>query len=257
MKLLKNQFVIVLILMTTMNCKNQEIDTLAEYIKKIDSAPLTKSFYIIEVDSNKNPVDTIALRKLKYNAENNLIFENNFQLEQHLETVNYYNDKNEMIYSEIKKDGEVISDFRVNLKNDLIISANYNVYGNGKTDSVFMEYDYIFENGKKKKLLINSGDGFNTIELYDQLEKPILNFAMHKKDTLEKTEFLYDRDNTIDKKRIKNFLLQETTIYEYDDGLIMKESFIVNGIEKFQIEYYEDEQGNFLNYTKKIVKDSI
>lgn len=251
-----DQFIILLILLVTISCKNQEIDALEEYIIKIDDIPVSESLYVFEVDSDKNIIDTLALRKLKYDTKNNLVFENNFQLGQRLETVNYYNSKNEMVYSEIKRDDEVISDFRVNIENGLIVSANYNIYENEVKDSVFMKYDYTFDKGKKKKLLIDSGDDFNTIELYNQLEKPILNISIHKKDTLEKTEFVYDKDNVIKKKEVKNFSRNEEVVYIYDNGFIVRESFLKNGVEKFYTDYYKDKAGNYLRHTI-MIKDSI
>src|SRR5690554_3308117 len=239
-----NSFIFLVIFLIT-GCKNQEIDAIEEYINKIDNRPISETLYVFEVDSDKSIIDTLALRKLKYDDNKNLIFENNFQLKYNLETVNYYDSKNGMIYSKVKKDDDIISDFRVNLKGDLITSANYNVYENGVIkDSVFMKYHYTFDKGKKTKLLIDSGDDFNTIELYNELEKPTLNFSMHKKDTLEKTEFMYDKDNLMRKKRVKNFSRDEEVIYEYDNDFIVKESFLRNSVEKFNTYYYKDKQGN-------------
>lgn len=244
------QFVIFIVLLLTISCKNQEADTLKKHIKKIDDIPISQSLYIIEIDSSKNILDTIALRKLKYDVDENLIFENNFQLKLNVETINYYDPKNGMIYSEVRKNNEKISDFQVNLENGLIISANYNVYENGNKDNVFMKYHYTFDNKKKTKLVIDSGDDFTTTELYNEFGKPILNFSMDKKDTIEKTIFVYDKNNIVKVKKVQNFSRNQKIIYEYNNGFITKESFIINGIKDFHIEYYKDEQGNYLSYTK-------
>src|SRR5690554_601603 len=209
-----NSFIFLVIFLIT-GCKNQEIDAIEEYINKIDNRPISETLYVFEVDSDKSIIDTLALRKLKYDDNKNLIFENNFQLKNNLETVNYYDTKNGMIYSKVKKDDEIISEFRVNLENELIISANQSVYHKDTKDSIFMKYHYTFDKGKKTRLLIDLEDNYTTIELYNELEKPVLNLLMYKNDTLEKTEFVYDKDNVMKKKRFKNFSRDEEVIYKY------------------------------------------
>lgn len=253
---LRTYQLIILCVFLIVSCENYKTDTLEKQIKKIDEISVDQSLYVIQIDSNKNRIDTLALRKLKYDDDKNLIFENNIQLKLNIETINYYDTKNGMIYSEVKKNNKLISEFRVNLENDLIVSASYNIYENDITESVFMKYYYTFDEGKKTELLIDSGDDFNTIELYNELEKPILNISMYKNDTLEKNIFIYDRNNLIKKKKVKNFSRDEEIIYEYNKGFIVKESFFSNGIEEFYTEYYKDKQGNYLSYTN-VVKDSI
>lgn len=238
------------------SCDNQERDVLEEYIKKIDKIPVTETSYIFEIDSEKRIMDTLALRKFKYDENKNLIFENNFQLKYNLEIINYFDTKNGIVYSKTKVIDKTISDFRVNLKKGLIVSANYNVYEDGVIDSVLMKYDYTFDKDKKKRLLIDSGDDFKTIELYNELEKPTLEVSLHKKDTLERTEYTYDNEGVIKRKRVENFSRNEEIIYDYDDGFLVRESFLKKGIEEFITAYYKDKQGNYLSYTK-IVKDTI
>ncbi|MGB3344906.1 MAG: hypothetical protein WBA61_13445 [Aequorivita sp.] len=250
-----NRFIILFIFLIS-SCDNQERDVLEEYIKKIDKIPISETSYIFEVDSEKRIMDTLALRKFKYDENKTLIFENNFQLKYNLEMINYYDTKNGIVYSETKVKDEIISDFRVNLRKGLIVSANYNVYEDGIIDSVFMKYDYTFDKDKKKRLLIDSGDDFKTIELYDELEKLTLEVSMLKKDTLEKTEFTYDKEGFMRRKRVDNFSRNEEIIYDYDEGVLVRESFFKNGIGEFITDYYKDKQGNYLSYTK-IVKDTI
>src|SRR5690606_5399442 len=250
MKFQRSQLIILFIFFIIISCKNNKTNSLEEYIKGIDEIPISETIYIFEIDSNKNVTDTLALRKLKYDDNENLIYENNLQLKSNLETINYYDVKNGMIYSTVKQNGEIISDFKTTIEKGLIVSANYNVYGNGIKDSVFMKYHYTFDKEKKKKLLIDSGDDFHTIELYNELEKPILNFSMHEKDTWEKTEFMYNEYKMIKKKIVKNFSVNEEVIYEYDDGFIIRESLLINGVEEFYADYDKDEQGNHLRYTK-------
>lgn len=249
MRLLISLFVFLSIFSTT-GCKNQKMGTLENQMKKIDGIPLSQSVYIIEVDSNKIIIDTLALRKLKFDDNKDLVFEKNIQLKQNLETISYYDSENGMIYSKSEKDGKKISEFRVNLENGFIISANFEVYENDIKDSVFMKYHYTIDRGIKTKLLIDSGDGFNTIELYNEAGKPIFNFSLDQKDTIEKTVFIYDKENKLKEKRFKNFLRNDEVIYEYNNDFIVRETFLNNSIEKFQTEYYKDKDGNYLSYTK-------
>ncbi len=254
MKLPINYFPLLLVFLI-MGCENHDINATDEFVKKIDEIPVSKTVYIFEIDSNENTLDTLAQRKLKYDNENNLIFENNFQLKYNIETANYYVN-NDMIYSIVKSDNKIVSKFRGNLQNKRIVSAYYLVKENGTKDSVSMKYRYTFEEGKKIKLDIDSGDGFNTIELYNELEKPLLNFSIHAKDTLEKTEFIYNQENLMEKKRIINFSRNEEVIYDYEDGFLVRESFFKNNIKEFITDYSKDKKGNYLSYTKT-VKDSI
>lgn len=249
-----NKFIFILILLLTLACKNQENNIITESIKNIDNIPISETIYILDVDSDKNVLDTIALRELKFDTDKNLIFEKNFQLKYNLETVNYYTE-NGLIYSKIKKDDEIISEFRVNMENELIVSAQQVSYHNSTKDSDFMKYHYTFDKGKKIRLLIDLGDNYKTIELYNELEKPVLNFLRHERDTLEKTELFYDKNNVLKKKRFKNFSQSEEVIYEYDNGFIVRESFLKNGIEEFDTDYYKDKNGNYLRHTKRIIKD--
>lgn len=245
---LSNIFIPIIILFWS--CKNQDVDILKHYIESIDNTPISQKMYIFEVDSNKNIIDTIALRTLKYDDNDNLIFERNFQMKNNVESLNYYDSRNGMIYSKVKKDDKIVSDFRVNLEDGLIVSANYNVYDGEVKDSVFMKYHYTFDKGKKRTLLIDSGDDFNTIELYNDFEKAVLNISLHKQDTLEKTEFEYGNDRSLIKKSINNFSRNEKAIYEYQQGHIAKESFLRNGEIKFETYYYKDKEGNYLSYSK-------
>ena len=251
MKLLLSKSLIPFILLIG-SCQNQNKDIINQHIESIDSAPDSEKVYVFEVDSNKNIIDTIALRTLKYDDNGNLIFERNFQMKNNVESLNYYDSRNGMIYSKVKKDDEIVSDFRVNLEDELIVSANYNVYDGDVKDSVFMKYHYTFDKGKKKKLLIDSGDDFNTIELYNDFEKPVLKISLLKQDTLEKSEFEYGNDRSMIKKSINNFSRNEKAIYEYQQGYITKESFLRDGKIKFETYYYKDKQGNYLSYSKPI-----
>lgn len=235
-----------------LSCENQGRDILKQRIESIDSAPISEKVYVFEVDSNKKIVDTVALRTLKYDDADNLIFEKNLQMKNNLETFNYYDLKNGMIYSKVKENGKVVSDFRVNLEDELIVSANYNVYNGELKDSVFMRYHYVLHKGKKRELLIDSGDGFRTIELYNDFEKPVLNISMHNQDTLEKINFEYGSDNAMVKKSIKNFSRNEETVYNYQHGDIIKESLLRNGYVKSEMYYYKDKQGNYLSYSESI-----
>lgn len=232
------------------SCKSDHADTLEDYLSKVDNLPLSESFYVLEVDSSNIVTDTIEYRKLKYNGSKDLVFENNIRWGQNLETVNYYDSKNGLLYSKTKKDDEIFSKFRVSLKKGIIASAKYIVYDNGKNDTVSMTYHYTFEQEKKAKLLIDSGDNFITMKTYDEFEKPVLNVSLHENDTLEKTEFVYDKNNAVVKKRVRNFSRDEEFIYDYDDGHLIRECFLKNGIEKLSTNYYRDKQGNYLGHTK-------
>lgn len=234
------------------SCKNQKNDSFEKQIYEIDKIPVSQSFYVIEIDSMKNIIDTLLLRKLKYDDEKNLIYENNTHLKLNIETENYYNKRNEVFYSKIKKNNDMFSQFWIDVENELIASATYIVYGEESIDSVFMDYYYTFDEKKLISLLIDSGDDFNSIELYNQFEKPILNFTMYKNDTIEKAEFFYDKQNKLEKKIHRNFSTKEETIYEYDNDIIIKESFFSNGIEEYYTEYQKDKNGNYLSYTKMV-----
>lgn len=232
------------------SCKSNHADTLEDYLSKVDNLPLSESFYVLEVDSSNIVKDTIEYRKLKYNGSKDLIFENNIRWGQNLETVNYYDSENGLLYSKTKKDDEIFSKFRVSLKKGIIASARYIVYDNGKNDTVSMKYHYTFEQEKKAKLLIDSGDNFITVEIYNEFEKPVLNASLHENDTIERTEFFYGKNNVLIKKRVRNFSRGEEFIYDYDEGHLTRERFLKDGIQKLSATYYRDKQGNHLRHTK-------
>ena len=102
-------FSLTIILITS--CNNQKTHSVEEYISIIDEIPISETFYVFEVDSNKNIIDTLALRSLKFDDNKNLIFEHNFQFKHNSESINYYNLNNGLIYAKVKKDDEIISDF--------------------------------------------------------------------------------------------------------------------------------------------------
>lgn len=52
----------------TIHCKSQE-NYWVEYIKRIDEIPFSKSLFVFEVDSQKNILDTLTIRKLKYDKD--------------------------------------------------------------------------------------------------------------------------------------------------------------------------------------------
>lgn len=52
----------------TIHCKSQE-NYSVEYIKRIDEIPFSKSLFVFEVDSQKNILDTLTIRKLKYDKD--------------------------------------------------------------------------------------------------------------------------------------------------------------------------------------------
>lgn len=252
MKLLYVYKIAFALVFLIISCKGQEKDALDDYIKKINKFPIEETSYIFEVDSNKRIIDTLVLRKLKYDTDDNLIFEKKLQLRNHLLTVNYYDGKNGLIYSRVTKNDELISEYRANLKNKLIDSANQSMFYNGKKETVLMKFHYSFENGKKTELLIDLEDNYLTKEFYNEHEKPVLNLLMYKNDTLEKTEFIYDDQNLLKKKKFNNISKNEEIIYKYHQGFIVKESFYINAVEKSYTDYYRDQHGNYLSYTKNL-----
>lgn len=243
-----NFFLIVLILMVT-TCKNQKIITIEEYIKMVDELPIMEEVYLYEMDSVQKVSDTIAVRRLKYDNKK-LVYENNLQLKQNIETVNYYDEKNGLVFSEVKEGDKTISDFRAKIENGLIVSANQNFYHQGERESVFMEYHYTFNKGKKTKLLIDLGDDYVSIETYDESQNPTLNVFKLENDTLERTDFVYE-ENIMTRKKYHNFTRNEETIYEYDNGYVIKETYLKNGVREFYTDYHKDEQGNYLIDSKK------
>jgi len=125
---------------------------LHRYIDKIDSLPLSESIFIINFDKENNRLDTIGLRNLKYDENNFLVYENNIQFKSNSQTFNYYNFINGMVYSKGLKNQDMIFEFWVDLEDGLIQSAYHNMFWDGKTDSIFMDYYYTFENEKKETI---------------------------------------------------------------------------------------------------------
>ena len=242
-------FVCIIIL----GCQSDRSSHPHEYLQKINNIPVSKTLYVFKVDLDQNIVDTLVMRTLKYDENNNLVFEKNFQLKSGLISINYYDSLNGMFYSEIKNKNEKFSDFITVIdKKGLIVSANYNIYeGSKKVDSVIMSYNYTFSEGKKTKLIIDSGDNFNTIEYYNPFEKPTLNFSLSYNDTVERTRFIYDKNTILRKKIFKHFSKDEEIVYMYDDSNnIIEENYFKNNKKEFSVNYSKDEKGNYLSYTK-------
>src|SRR5690606_13645923 len=187
--------------------------------------------------------------RLKYDNKK-LVYENNLQLKQNIETVNYYDEKNGLVFSEVKEGDKTISDFRAKIENGLIVSAKQNFYHQVERERVFMEYHYTFNKGKKTKLLIDLGDDYVSIETYDESQNPTLNVFKLENDTLERTDFVYE-ENMMTRKKYHNFTRNEETIYEYDNGYVIKETYLKNGVREFYTDYHKDEQGNYLIDSKK------
>lgn len=237
----------------TIHCKSQE-NNWVEYIKRIDEIPVSKSLFVFEVDSQKNILDTLAIRKLKYDKDV-LIYEENFQLKPNYLSLNYYDSKGQAIYYKILIENEIITEFIAELENERIVSATqYGYWENKITDTIQMNYEYTYEGKKLKKLVINAENEFITTEIYNSFEKPILSFTTdNKKDTIEIYEFIYDQENNLIQKKYKNFQRNEEEIYFYEKDKIRKEVIIIEGSEKFHRHYFEDEKGNYLRFTEFIL----
>lgn len=255
---MKTKFTITLIIcIFTFNCKNEPIpqNNLAEkkplhkYIDKIDSLDNSQSIYIFKIDSENIITDTIGIRNLKYKGENQLVYENNIQFISNSQTINYYKENIGMVYSKGLKNDEIIFEFWTDIEDGFVKTAYHNMYWEGKVDSVFMDYHYTIDNGKKKKLIIDSNDGFSTIEIYNEFEKPSLHFSIFENDTIDLTEFIYE-NNELKKKIFKNFNQEQVTTYEYEKSFLLKESMSKNGKMLYQINYSKDENGNYLSLTK-------
>lgn len=250
---------VLLAFIFTTACKNEdtvavesEIEGIDDYLKSIDKLPISESFYIIQVDSKGEAIDTVALRKLKYDEDENLIYEHQFSA--NIESFDYYDAQNGVIYSKVNQNNEMMLDFKTDMKDGLIVSANYNVYDGGQVvDGAKMDYKYTFDKGKKVELVIDSGDDFNTIEHYNSNGKAVLNFSMTENDTVERTKFIYNENNILKEKKFKNFIANEETIYEYEGkNNLVKETFIKNGEKKGVTTYEKDEDGNYLSFTEEL-----
>lgn len=233
------------------SCTNNDTFDVEGYVKKIDSLDVSKVVYLIETDSNYSFMDTIIIRKLKYDSNQALVFENIIQLKNENETLNYYDSLVGMIYSVIRSEKKVFMEYKTIIKDGLITSATYSTFEEDGSSMINnLKYYYTYNKGKLNKLIIDSGDEFLTFEYYNSLEEPTLNVILSNNDTVEKTNFYYDDNYLLQKKEYNHFDRGEHIIYEYKDGKeIFKESYLQDKMLIKVYRYSKDTNGNLLRYT--------
>src|SRR5690625_1837810 len=116
-----------------------------------------------------------------------------------------------------------------------------------------MYYNYTFEYGKKKQLLIDSKDDFSTIEFYNAFEKQSLHLSKFQNDTLDLTEFFYE-NNELKKKNFKNIQQNEEIIYEYADVFLIRDTSLRNGEKDNQTDHSNAENENNLSQRENFFK---
>lgn len=226
----------------------------------------SKTIFEVSIDNNENTIDTLSIKKIKTDKNENVLYEFKEIWNEYGKTIkqSYYRDNKDLFYQKTDyktKSIEFGSEYEtfVNKKN-VIEKAQMITFEPEEIDTIFMKYNYSYNSkGKKETLsIISDYDSIGSFSFvkYNDYDKSEFQYHLINNDTIEKTSMKYLNGSITELTREYKEPFR-TDIYNYDKNKNVKSirmfKKVRDSLTKFMEHTYDYSDSG--NLKKIIMKD--
>ncbi|MCC1485602.1 hypothetical protein [Winogradskyella immobilis] len=233
-KTLSKSLLFLLLLIIIQSCQSDLLIDNKSIIKKIDKLKFSKITFEVSIDADENIIDTLSIVKTKTDDNGKTLY----TIKEYLPKVDgqiirqsYFRSNEDLFYQETAASEKFKSIFQTFINNDNVIenAQMISIGSEGTNDTIFMKYDYKYNNDEKKESLFitSQTDSINSLDYteYNENEKPVLGYLILDNDTLQKRKMKYLNGKMIE----STYELKETfriRVYTYDNNENIKTIFL-------------------------------